>query len=59
VYNVFERSFNINTQSNELIGVVRRDVSSGPLNIITDLPLDSNFILLGVFVFNPGQLSGG
>ena len=50
VHSVFRRSFNIITGADELIGVVRKDVPNGPANIVTDLPLQSDFISLDVRV---------
>lgn len=48
VYGVFERGFNVVTHNGRLIGVMRKDVPHGPINIIIDLPSNVTIPSLGL-----------
>ena len=52
VHSIFKQVFNIVTEDEKLISVVSKNVGSGPINIVVDLPRDSTMFSLHV---NQGQ----
>ena len=53
VHSVFRNAINISTPDNTLVSVVRRDVGSGPINILTNLPANIDLTQADVEVNHP------